>query len=178
MSESSWPYGLYPARLLCPWDSPGETTGVDCHSLLQGIFLTTGSDSVSCLAGGFFTAEPPGRPQCLGLGQLTNFHVSSLLAFKLPYEVSPISPILKMRKLRCHNVRYLVRGHSERRRAISSQSQLLSSSFFWGPGMLGPWGLLLNDLCRYHCNRTSSLLQLFLYHQCISRNFRKKAVIQ
>ena len=59
-----------------------------------------------------------------------------------------------------------------------TQSQLLSSSFFWGIGMLGPWGLLLNDLCRYHCHRISSLLQLFLYHQCISRNFRKKAVIQ
>ena len=26
--------------LLCPWDSPGENTEVDCHSLLQGIFLT------------------------------------------------------------------------------------------------------------------------------------------
>ena len=28
------------ARLLCPWDFPGKTTGVGCHSLLQGIFLT------------------------------------------------------------------------------------------------------------------------------------------
>ena len=25
---------------LCPWDSSGKHTGVDCHSLLQGIFLT------------------------------------------------------------------------------------------------------------------------------------------
>ena len=29
-----------PARLLCPWNSPGKNTGVGCHSLLQGIFLT------------------------------------------------------------------------------------------------------------------------------------------
>ena len=29
-----------PARLLCPWDSPGKHTGVGCHALLQGIFLT------------------------------------------------------------------------------------------------------------------------------------------
>ena len=28
------------ARLLCPWDSPGKNTGVGCHFLLQGIFLT------------------------------------------------------------------------------------------------------------------------------------------
>ena len=27
-------------RPLCPWDSPGKSTGVGCHSLLQGIFLT------------------------------------------------------------------------------------------------------------------------------------------
>ena len=31
-------------RLLCPWDFPGKNTGVDCHSLLQGIFLTQGSN--------------------------------------------------------------------------------------------------------------------------------------
>ena len=33
------PHGLYPARLLCPWDFPGKNTGVGCHFLLQGIFL-------------------------------------------------------------------------------------------------------------------------------------------
>ena len=27
---------------LCPWDFPGENTGVGCHFLLQGIFLTQG----------------------------------------------------------------------------------------------------------------------------------------
>ena len=31
-------------RLLCPWDSPGKNTGVDCHALLQGIFPTQGSN--------------------------------------------------------------------------------------------------------------------------------------
>ena len=28
------PHGLKPARLLCPWDSPGKKTGVGCHFLL------------------------------------------------------------------------------------------------------------------------------------------------
>ena len=36
------PHGLQPARLLCPWDSPGKNTEVGCHSLLQGIFPTQG----------------------------------------------------------------------------------------------------------------------------------------
>ena len=35
---------LKPARLLCPWDSPGKNTGVVCHFLLQGIFPTQGSN--------------------------------------------------------------------------------------------------------------------------------------
>ena len=33
-----------PARLLCSWDSPGKDTRVGCHALLQGIFLTQGSN--------------------------------------------------------------------------------------------------------------------------------------
>ena len=36
------PCGLQPVSLLCPWDSPGENTGVGCQTLLQGIFLTQG----------------------------------------------------------------------------------------------------------------------------------------
>ena len=27
-------YRLWPARLLCPRESPGQNTGVDCHALL------------------------------------------------------------------------------------------------------------------------------------------------
>ena len=41
VSDSVRLYGLQPARLLCPWDSPGKITGVGCHALLQ-IFLTQG----------------------------------------------------------------------------------------------------------------------------------------
>ena len=44
VSDSLQPYGLQPARLLCPWDPPGKNTGVCCHALLQGIFLTQESN--------------------------------------------------------------------------------------------------------------------------------------
>ena len=49
-----------PGVLLCPWDSAGKTTGVDCHSLLQGIIPTQGWNphlKVPALAGGFFTTS-------------------------------------------------------------------------------------------------------------------------
>ena len=44
ISDSKWLHGLYPVRLLCPWNFPGKNTGVGCRSLLQGIFPTQGSN--------------------------------------------------------------------------------------------------------------------------------------
>ena len=40
-------------QVICPWDFPGKNTGVGCHFLLQGIFLTQGSNLhlLHCLAG-------------------------------------------------------------------------------------------------------------------------------
>ena len=35
VSDSSWPHGLQPTRLLHPWDSPGKSTGVGCHCFLH-----------------------------------------------------------------------------------------------------------------------------------------------
>ena len=44
VSDSLWPHGQQPTRLLCPWNSPGKNTGVGSHSLRHGIFLTQGSN--------------------------------------------------------------------------------------------------------------------------------------
>ena len=35
VSDSQWPHGLQPTRLLHPWDFPGKSTGVGCHCLLR-----------------------------------------------------------------------------------------------------------------------------------------------
>ena len=51
MSDSLGPHRLYPARLLCPWDSPGKNTGEGSYFLLQGIFLTQDPIWVSCTGG-------------------------------------------------------------------------------------------------------------------------------
>ena len=50
MSDSLRPHGLWPTRLLCPWDFPGKSTGVGCPFVLQRIFPTKGSN--------------PGLPHC------------------------------------------------------------------------------------------------------------------
>ena len=61
------------SALLYPWDSPGENTGVGCHALLQGIFLTQGlKPGFLCLlhwqVGFFLPLVPPGK---LGERQFT-----------------------------------------------------------------------------------------------------------
>ena len=53
VSDSFRPHGLQPARLLCPWDSPGQNTGVGCHDLLQGTFQPRDRTCFSCF---FFIA--------------------------------------------------------------------------------------------------------------------------
>ena len=50
VSDSLRPCGLWPLRLLCPWNSPSQNTGMGSCSLPQGIFPTQGSN--------------PGLPHC------------------------------------------------------------------------------------------------------------------
>ena len=38
--------GLYPTRILYPWDSLGKNIRVGCYFLLQGIFQTQGLNSL------------------------------------------------------------------------------------------------------------------------------------
>ena len=44
MSDSLRAHGLWSAWLPCPWDFPGKDTGMGYHALVQGIFLTQGSN--------------------------------------------------------------------------------------------------------------------------------------
>ena len=44
MSNSFVTHGLFPSRLLCPWNFPGKNTEEGCHFLLQRIFRTQGSN--------------------------------------------------------------------------------------------------------------------------------------
>ena len=57
------PYGLQPARLLCPWNSLDKNTGMSCH-VLQGIFLTLGSN-LHLLHWQVGSLAPPGKPHTI-----------------------------------------------------------------------------------------------------------------
>ena len=58
VSNSLQPFALQPARLLCPWGFPGKNTGVGCHFLHQGIFLTQGSSVSPALQVDSLPSEP------------------------------------------------------------------------------------------------------------------------
>ena len=62
-------------RLFCPWNSPGYFPGVGCHSLLQGILPTQGSN--------------PGLPRCRQILYQLSHQGSSgrscILTENLPY---------------------------------------------------------------------------------------------
>ena len=55
------------ARVLCPWESPGKNTGMDCHALLQGIFPTQGSNPTAPVSPALqvhsFPTELLGKPK-------------------------------------------------------------------------------------------------------------------
>ena len=54
VSDSVWPHGLQPTRLLHPWDFPGKSTGVGCHCLLWCWALGV---SINLLVLGFLYAQ-------------------------------------------------------------------------------------------------------------------------
>ena len=81
--NSLGPHGLSPTRLLCPGDSPGKNTRVGCHALLQGIFLTQGSNPHSlCLLHCRQSLYPLSHPERSG-GLLVIFHLHLTLWISL-----------------------------------------------------------------------------------------------
>src|SRR5574341_1318545 len=69
MSDSVRPHRRQPARLPGPWNSPGKNTAVGCHFLLQGIFLSQGSNLgllyLLHWQAGSLPSEPHGKPKKL-----------------------------------------------------------------------------------------------------------------
>ena len=78
------------------WDSPGKNTGVGCHALLQGIFLTQGSNPhLLCLLywqTGSLPLVPPGKP-AQGLGKSNLILFGSILISRYAFSLYGSVPI-------------------------------------------------------------------------------------
>ena len=92
MSDSLRPHGLWPARLLHPWDLSGNDTGVGCHFLHQGIFLTLHWQGIQ-----FFTTEPSGKPKKRTLALLLNLIAKAFnLSFSMKQTSSALDPFQEL----------------------------------------------------------------------------------
>ena len=60
-ADSLQPHGLQPTRLLCPWTSMSNNTGVGSHPHLQRIFPTQGLNHISCIGRRNFNTESLGK---------------------------------------------------------------------------------------------------------------------
>ena len=86
VSDSLQSHGLYSTRLLYPWDSPGKNTGVGCHFLLQGIFLTQWlNQHLLCLLHWQAGSLPPVPPGKHPLHTLEHGYAFALLKHHLPF---------------------------------------------------------------------------------------------
>ena len=113
-----WLHGLWPTRLLCPWDfrqeywsglpfpSPWDLLNPEIEPVSPALQV------VSCIASGFFTAEPPGKPK-VSRGKLskhgslkTDNHWAILNKNKEKMKLT----ISRMKK--CHYKSYKFFGHS------------------------------------------------------------------
>ena len=86
--------------ILCPWDSPGKNTGVGCHALLQGIFLTRDWTRVSCMAGRFFTSwvirEAPNGNQFSSVARVRLFATPWIAACQASLSINNSRSSLKL----------------------------------------------------------------------------------
>ena len=65
------PMDCKPARLLCPWDSPGKNTVLGSMPSSRASSQPRVWTQVSWIAGDSLLSEPPGKPKNTGVGSLS-----------------------------------------------------------------------------------------------------------
>ena len=125
MSNSLWSHELQPARLLCPWDFPGKNTGVGCHFLLQGIYLTQIKSVSTALQVDSLTLGPPWKPLSPWEG----------------YQNECVHRVVKFIKVKYFNSSQLW---------LLPVSTAISPHFGWCRMVTSIWGLVLGHWLRMH----------------------------
>ena len=72
-------HGLWPTRLLCPWNSPARILESIAIPFCRGSCQHRDRTHVSCTAGRFSLSEPPGKPQLLPDLSVTPFQTDRFL---------------------------------------------------------------------------------------------------
>ena len=125
MSDSLWPHGLQPAQLLCLWNFLGKSTGVGCHSLLQGIFLIQGSNLCLLYCRQIFTIWATRKP----------YLILTTPLYLRRFYYHPQLYMRKQRYMRCHKTK--TRSHTSQNTGLwfeltpfKGQCRCFTTSFF------------------------------------------------
>ena len=103
VSSSLWPHRLQPARLLRPWDSPGKSTGVSCHSLLWGSSRTRDQTQISHITGKVFTMWATREGDSVSYSWQKSSGTFSSFTSCIPiHNINPLDPISKMHLKHTH----------------------------------------------------------------------------
>ena len=145
VSDSLWPCGLQPTRLLCPWNSPGKNTGVGSQSLLQGIIPTQGSNLGLPYCGPIFflSSKPPGNCHL----SYTHSSINKTLYLKFMIIGHPVFYLVTPH-LRLRHPRSFYLKHSSSQSAHASHSSLLHTMLQLLLRSL-PWSAYLASLPPY-----------------------------
>ena len=125
VSDSFQHHELYLQGSSCSWDSPGKNTGVGCHTLLQGICPSQGSNpGIPHCRWILYHLSHQGSPRIAGVGTLSLLHGIFLIQkskgglllcrqilYQLSYQGSPY-PHYQTIFLIFHFRRYLFTSHS------------------------------------------------------------------
>ena len=139
--------GLQPARLLCPWNSPGKNTRVGCHALLQGIFPNQGSNP-----GLLYCLSHQGSPRILEW-----VAIPSSRGFPIP-GIKPRSPTIQADSLPSES------PGKPMNTGVSSMVVCVSLDAFHitvTNCMDSDCNFLINDICLYNLNQ-ATFITLYL----------------
>ena len=162
-------HGLY-----SPWNSPGQTTGMGSHSLLQGIFLTKDQTWVSCIAGGFFSLSCQGSQSTSDVvGETTSESASIVFSYDLlstygtKFSSTVQSAVQKTEQFPFPRLKLLDSVHSNP--SDDSFYFLPLHQLSWSPTSLYIHKHLCNALI-YGCLRTGRIVKSLIFWQWVSFN--------
>ena len=119
---------MFLGDLLCPWNSPGHNTGVGCHSLLQGIFLTQRSNQDGLLHGRqiLYHLSHQGSPFRRYRVSITTWMSWKQKERKMVNRT--LMPYVAVKKLIVHNRQTRLKT---RRTALSKEQHLIPTWAYW-----------------------------------------------
>ena len=125
VSDPQRHHGLWPSRLLHPWDFPGKSTGVGCHCLLHDLGLNNNKNkSDMCIHNKDY--NPQVKKQAWGGSIMCQSHTAGEGRARIRIQAACFHRLCPW--LLCYTAYY-----------CESESRSAVSEFLWPHGLYSPW---------------------------------------